>query len=686
MPTTSDPVDVGVLTENEWEMMDKHRWWYTPFSTVSWSYPGSMAAVSNSPNPFFRHAKPPCSLFSLHQTGFTTSEEGVPSVPNDLTVTEGDCLNPELIGVKGAEEVLKKYEIDVGFHHTADPLPSCPGNTTRCSLGQEFDEDQLAIHKERWQQLARELTGGVAMHGVRSLDCSAVSQKSLQVTISTGSSCHIPGVTENISPTDITGSQGSIFSDHTCSSELSTSPWNMVAKNQRFPSPGGDPSRRALSSTPPDTSTSLISTPCASAKPQIQFSSNPSRASTRSLSPSFTNYTSRSQDCTTESHSPSSVSFQKDENGFYITSHSSDSHGQAIRPQRLSSALLPSFLAHSLRRRKPSKTRPIVDLIRSSSNLELRTRCKSVGHSPTSSVSCSPSGSTSTFNNLDLDFFKPRLSVSEDGGDSQSSLSSSPAIEFEEDDDGWIRPGVSVTETTAETRRTRELRLALARHRYNSASDKEDSKECGSDIRNDLRVEEKSSTSATTDDDGTSTTNDDGWIEGPCQLRSSDPLKRATANHLQHSINAPMPTPTHVPPPLSTPIGPLAATTTGAVHYPYPILPPPSYFAYPLTPYATAAYIQMPIQLHSQMQFRLYLQAQSHLHPHNNGHFTAVDWVPPPSSLYPTGMPPSHLGQAPISATTGFRVVPGVGDCYGGRLYTDSGNITGTSGMRHVLR
>jgi len=130
--------------------------------------------------------------------------------------------------------------------------------------------------------------------------------------------------------------------------------------------------------------------------------------------------------------------------------------------QKPSNSVLPSFLADpSDRARKTSKTREIIDQLRSASANDFD-RPHSRGNLPTRPLSTphqlKPDGPFSSFS-ATADVQSPTMSF-------QSVME-----DFEEEGDGWIRAGMAEgdCDSDAKARRTRELVQALGRNRIESS-------------------------------------------------------------------------------------------------------------------------------------------------------------------------------------------------------------------------
>jgi hypothetical protein len=186
-----------------------------------------------------------------------------------------------------------------------------------------------------------------------------------------------------------------------------------------------------------------------------------------SPSPTYSNFTFPSLNTSVQSLPSLPPTLKKDEQGFYteVSSPSTDHKSVSQRAQRSSQSLLPPFLADlSCRARKASKTRKIVDQLRSAS---------ANGADRPNSRSCVPVRPVSTPQQLPL--LGPSLLTADADPsrlDSDTSMSplGSTIQDFEEDGDGWLRVEVEDTDSDpeAKTRRTRDLMHALGRNRPGS--------------------------------------------------------------------------------------------------------------------------------------------------------------------------------------------------------------------------
>jgi hypothetical protein len=361
--------------------------------------------------------------------------------------------------------------------------------------------------------------------------------------------------------------------------------------------------------------------------------------------PDFTFPSLNSSASSTQSQSPPSVALEKDEHGFYKEVVSSLFHGTVSSSQQHVLRLAPFLPDPPHRRRLLSKTRTIVDGLRISG--EHAAKSKSAGRR----FSPDPSDSVSHD-----DHIKPRLSVSEDGGDSRSVLASDL-----EEDDGWIRSEMSEAGSETKSQRTRDLHWALGRNRTGAGAGKEKGGEKDDDI--DLGYQflneqsaiysQRSASPAIVDPE---VTYNDGWIEG---RSSASRPRKFQAGHLILGNPLPSLSPqTAVIPPkpqarfAATPFVPMPVALQPNPYFPVPVMYP----AY-AHPYAATGYMQMQMHIQSQLQLQMQMQAQAH-----------QPWFPHvayPVPLVPTGFPNSHANHLPMAGP-------------------DRPVVTGVSGMRHA--
>lgn len=254
-------------SEDDWQLLP-NDWWRISYTSVDWRED----KLSKFPSFFIR------------------------GLDSSFDEAQDDDLNPDLVGVRVVEDVLGLYESLVGFYADDDERKT---DTARMVV--ELSDEQLAVHKERWDQLMFDLMDG---------------DPNPEESSSTSSSSHF-GLSSSISTLDSLDLARP--STPKAKPSYTTSPREIRSCN---PSPAGQPS-------------------------------SPQPITFPSLYPSFSDFTFPSL---TAPPVPK-LKIQKDEQGFYSV--------EEIKPpvvSRPSATLLPPFLHDPSQRRKaPSKTRSIVD-------------------------------------------------------------------------------------------------------------------------------------------------------------------------------------------------------------------------------------------------------------------------------------------------------------------------------------
>ncbi|KAJ6593247.1 hypothetical protein B0H19DRAFT_15514 [Mycena capillaripes] len=571
------PLDEG------WQVVSP-EWWRIPFGAVSWAYtptdpPQDVAATKVTQSP--RVAKPP----HYHAALFRIRAASADDQQHDDDLVDGDDgqLNPDLVGFKGAVAAIESYEIDVGFHWPSLEIEE----KRRPDLALAVNEDHVALAKERWDELVQDLTGGLLIGSPDRYHESDDELRGLHRSTSTHSSI------------DLTDSERSVLSVSMPATPRSYA--NIVVKTT---SPSRSASSRdsnrsprrlnAAASTfvPGPSKAKAVSDPA----PFLVAPEFPSLNVARPHSPSFnTNFVFPSLDVPPLP----AVKIAKDAQGFYSEVEST-APAPASGHARTSSTLLPAFLHDAFTRRRPpaSKTRAIVDRLKSSGSV--------TSEEPTKTQPARPQLELSTL-------AKPRLSVSEYGGDGES-----PAID--DDSEGWIG-GDDLTKAVAvnsKTRRTRDLFLALTRRRSNSSPPKPTLiVEAPAEDAIGITVELPSPTSSSSND---------GWIEGPSLLLPVTSKAKPAAVHLPERKATPAAEAKHTPQRQPSPRAPKKAKRTGPVpmqppppaHVLYARPPPPYYYphahphAHPPVPvpYAAAYMHQMQV-LQMQQQHQMHMRRVS---------------------------------------------------------------------------
>ncbi|KAF4620384.1 hypothetical protein D9613_000963 [Agrocybe pediades] len=435
MPSTVDRYN----NEDDWEIVPED-WWTTSYKAVSWSF-----TVDQDPaDPKRRYRG---SLF----LGFdTTSGQGLPRVGGGgrKVSEEEDDLNMDLVGAKLASEVLLPYERDVGFNNIWFPQPQ-PFEVEvdgSCGLNLERDEEEVQAGREKWNDLVEELMNGPAY------DNSLESDDTLESSV-IGSFSSYGDLDRSTSSFDMTSSEGSVDSLH-----MPVTPqMSFFLNNTRVRDPSSSGSfgveGQAVSPNKSLNASAALFVPTFCS----HLHEEPPSFTETTTSPKILSSLTSFSKFTFPTLNPTSPRQSKKEEQNLLT--------EAEGEQPATSDLLPPFLQESTQRTRPrkSRTREMVDRLRSENSPEENTTTipntlrviqrKFASHSP------SPIGNESAM-------VTPRLSVSEDGGDRASRLSTPSS----EEDDGWIDVKQPTTSITDKSQRTRELFLALTRRRTDSSS------------------------------------------------------------------------------------------------------------------------------------------------------------------------------------------------------------------------
>ncbi|KAJ7655560.1 hypothetical protein DFH06DRAFT_1200420 [Mycena polygramma] len=577
LPFTA-PLDEG------WQVVSP-EWWRIPFNAVSWAYtptepPQDIAATKVAQPPRAKSPHYRAALFHIRAD----------DQRHDDDLAEGDDgeLNPDLVGVKAAVAVIESYEIDVGFHW---PSPSIE-ESRRPDLAVAVKEDQVALAKERWDELVQDLTGGLSIGSLdRYPESDDDSLRGLHRSTSTHSSI------------DLTDSERSVLSvSMPATPRADRSYANIVVKttspSRSTSSRDSDRSPRRLNAAASSFVPSPAKAKAASGTPPFLVApepvSFPSLNVARSPSPSFnTNFVFPSLDVPPLP----AVKIAKDAQGFYSEV---ETNVPASGHARTSSTLLPAFLHDAFTRRRPppSKTRAIVDRLKSSGSTSVV--------EPVKTQSAPPQLEFSTL-------AKPRLSVSEHGSDGES-----PPLD--DDSDGWIGGDelAKVAAVNSKSRRTRDLFLALTRRRSNSSPPKPT-------LIVDPPAEDAIGITVELPSPSSSFSND-GWIEGPALLLAQSSKAKPAAVHPPERKPTPAAearaTPHRQPSPRNpkkpkraTPVPVMLPPPAGPALYPRP---PPSYYYHPHAhapvpvpvPYAAAYMHQMQV-MQMQQQHQMHMRRVS---------------------------------------------------------------------------
>ncbi|KAF9478105.1 hypothetical protein BDN70DRAFT_880364 [Pholiota conissans] len=430
----------SVAEEEDWEIVERD-WWRTSFRDVPWSYvsPSDRMATKPQRRKFLGH------LFSNSWPRMNSALcfPSVSSSKEHRASEDDDSLNVEHVGVQVAQYAVADYERDVGFHFTGFPDFSSEelNLSSGMDLSVEVDEKELAAgNKKRWDELLEDLMNGPAF------DNTTDSDESLEGSFigSLSSSGSIDSVGMPSTPKPKASLHDIEIKD--------TSPTGSVSGLDYHPhllSP-----TRSLNAA----ASSFVPTFCSQLNDEpLQFPSlveqpKPSPAGT-SHSVAFANFTFPTL------NAQASPIKAKREDGIF-----NEPQGHNPTAPDSANGLLPPFLQEPSQRNRTrkSRTREIVDRLRSrlaptESDTTSQVQPLNVLSPKYASLSPSPIGEESTL-------VPPRLSVSEDGGDRLSRLSS-PSCE----DDGWIDVSQpSVTSSNQKSKRARELLFALTRRRTDS--------------------------------------------------------------------------------------------------------------------------------------------------------------------------------------------------------------------------
>lgn len=493
--------------EGEWQIVTPD-WWCTSFSTVRWAHhEGNDSKPRIAPPPYY-HA----SLYlPISGSGSKFSDwDAYSGTLKGRRDEVQEMLNPNLVGVRGAEEALSQYEKDVGFHYVSFPTfePEDFGLRPPANLCTEIDEEEIQANMDRWKEMANELFNGVPEA------LTADSDESFGDYSSPSSSASFQRCTSAISSVDLTSSERSDdFFAMPSTPKAKASYANILLKNvspsssiasiaecQPFSPFPTKPLNAAASTFVPSFS------PIAKTDP-LCFSSH---SETSPVAVSFANFTFPTLNAPT-------VKIKKDEQGFFTDVQvETPSTASSQSTERSPTALLSPFV-QPRRKVRASRTREMVDRLRSQTSPRDDLSNLDIGHSTSKCVSHSPSP---IFH--DMSFVQSRLSVSENGGD-HVSATSTPS-NGDDENDGWIDVGQPKTTSSAAKRsRTMDLFLALTRRRNDSLSS-ENAKEPSastSEDAGDSGLHSRGDSPSSSPPTSPSSMQNDGWIEGSSSVSPS---------------------------------------------------------------------------------------------------------------------------------------------------------------------
>lgn len=161
MQTSTKPVQESAA----WEILPSSSS-QIRYGSVNWSFDSKLSSV-----------KPPHYHGSLLRTSrpsrrymviWNAKPFGPSQHPTTLPLnsaeewTHSDSLNHQFIAVKMAEDVLRPYELDVGFSHSIMPdLALDKSYFSRMRLSADVDKEEVQFGRSQWAALARDLIGDI---------------------------------------------------------------------------------------------------------------------------------------------------------------------------------------------------------------------------------------------------------------------------------------------------------------------------------------------------------------------------------------------------------------------------------------------------------------------------------------------------------------------------------------------
>ncbi|KAF8806641.1 hypothetical protein BYT27DRAFT_7233987 [Phlegmacium glaucopus] len=411
-----------VQEEDEWEIITAD-WWRTAFILVPWTYTPD-ATEGKSLRQQFRG-----SLFA----GLSSHRDIYSDDVQYKLSSEGDTLNPELVGVSGAMAAVASYEEDVGFSYSTCPTiePHELNLYTPGDLSINIDEIDLLTGRQRWKDLVEDLMNGEIYESTN----GGSPESSLIGSFSSAGEL-------TLSSMDLSSSDGSI--DSFVMPSTPKAKHFLTDVEVKASSPNGSIDGSGFEN-PTFLSPGKSLNAAASSFEAIPFP--PLVDASKSFSPTlpFANFTFPTLNAPSQ---------PKDDQGFFTeVQNEPPNAGQPT-------ILLPSFLQESSHRHRPRKSRTR-EISSPDDSTAVHFSLSNGIELPPKYASHSPSPIRD-----DRSFIMPRLSVSEDGGDRASGLST-PSLE---DDDGWISQPNALS-PRHKAKRTRELFLALTRPLMDSADD-----------------------------------------------------------------------------------------------------------------------------------------------------------------------------------------------------------------------
>ncbi|TFK26341.1 hypothetical protein FA15DRAFT_667648 [Coprinopsis marcescibilis] len=456
----------------EWPLannVDSNQWWRTPVDLWAYTLDGGQWAWK----------PPPHSYLVSHQSAIDLGTGHIIGQEDDLR------LDPALAGVCLAQDIMKPYEKAVGIDYTLFPEIDHSDLGLPPPLNLVPNEDVEGAN-QRWTESLREFISAVREPTFP----DGEESMSYSFTESEHSSGSDNSTDYFAMPSTPPGQTGSFPSASVKIMSPNSSINSVGIDDDLLPSPAPVKALNAFAtsfipsfSPPANTATasftSINDSLNAKASAESEAASTPreplSKSSLCSLS-SFTFPTLNPP--ATSTTRLTTVKIRKDEQGFYTDVHVDEPSFKLDTE----SSLLPPFLQESTpaRRSRTSRTRELVDRLRSSQSESPALLDDPEAKKPSldmpfdllpKSLSQSP-----TPHYREIDPFRSRGSLSEDGGNSRDSVSSTPTPS-QEDDDGWINvthsgatTASSVTSSVYSENRTRDLMLALSRRRKDSSN------------------------------------------------------------------------------------------------------------------------------------------------------------------------------------------------------------------------
>ncbi|THH19223.1 hypothetical protein EUX98_g8817 [Antrodiella citrinella] len=354
----------STLDQEDWEEVEE-EWWRSHYKNVPWSYRRQFL-WSLDGFKYADHPSPPHYQNTLHNAC------GKAEVVEDAVAVEESLeLHEELVGVKGAEAAMRRYESDVGITSLVPRTSHAPRYRILPLYTDELTEEDISAVQSRWDDQVRGLFGEAFRRSHLDtsydwdfdqkvwnmddvLDTPSRTSTSPDVVDLTDSELSAesepPPSTPNADRKSyaqvvFVDRAGNAYSDKTVVAPSPAKPLNASALSfVPATGPSSEVPSRESSESPYTSPTYEFHFPSLSANPPS------ARTSTRSLP----------------------LNLEKDEQGFYIEVPSpsvlSNDSTRTATPKRPSASLLPAFLAEAsnARNRHISKTRSIVDGLRSS--------------------------------------------------------------------------------------------------------------------------------------------------------------------------------------------------------------------------------------------------------------------------------------------------------------------------------